>query len=89
MVVEDRERAMKAVRGMWDRYNAIHKIRPINGFDNELMADLKLLDAGMDGWVVFELKVTERYCNLNCRGFRLCDCSSSWRFGYFSEGFRG
>jgi len=34
-------------------------------FDYDVMKGLKLLDAGPEGSVLYEMKITERYSNLN------------------------
>ncbi|KAK3064451.1 hypothetical protein LTS18_007117, partial [Coniosporium uncinatum] len=34
-------------------------------FDYDVMKSLKLLDAGPEGSVLYEMKITERYSNLN------------------------
>jgi len=40
-------------------------------FDYDVMKGLKLLDAGPEGSVLYELKITERYSNLNGETLRL------------------
>ncbi|KAF2750403.1 thioesterase family protein-like protein [Sporormia fimetaria CBS 119925] len=62
-----RQKAMRAVQAMYDRYNVLAAKRPENhvDFDRQVMKDLKLIDAGLDGSCTFELHVAPSYGNLN------------------------
>lgn len=43
----------------------IHLIQALQDYDHEVMNNLKLVDAGPDGSVEFDLYMSERYSNLN------------------------
>ncbi|KAH7074765.1 thioesterase family protein-like protein [Paraphoma chrysanthemicola] len=64
---EDRERAMAAVRAMFERYKLLAAQRPKEhiDFDREVMENLKLVDAGLDGSVSYEMTMTPNFSNLN------------------------
>ncbi|KAF2008766.1 thioesterase family protein-like protein [Aaosphaeria arxii CBS 175.79] len=63
----DRQKAMAAVQAMFQRYHLLSAQRPNDhiDFDREVMRNMKLVDAGMDGSVEFELLITPSYSNLN------------------------
>lgn len=60
-------KAMASVQALFDRYRLLAAQRPAHhvDFDHEVMNNMKLVDAGPEGTVVFELFVSERYSNLN------------------------
>ncbi|ORY17619.1 thioesterase family protein-like protein [Clohesyomyces aquaticus] len=64
---EGRRKAMMAVQAMFDRYFLLSAQRPSDhaDYDREVMKSLKLVDAGLDGSVVFELHVSPNFSNLN------------------------
>ncbi|KAF2181856.1 thioesterase family protein-like protein [Zopfia rhizophila CBS 207.26] len=64
---EGRAKAMAAVQAMFDRYKILAAQRPTGhiDFDNEVMNNLKLIDAGLDGSVVYELFISQNFSNLN------------------------
>ncbi|KAF8853493.1 Thioesterase/thiol ester dehydrase-isomerase [Acephala macrosclerotiorum] len=61
----EREKAMKAVEAILERYLLIAKSTSFQGFDAYLMSTVKLLNATMDGTVDFEFLIDERYTNVN------------------------
>ncbi|KUJ09154.1 uncharacterized protein LY89DRAFT_690670 [Mollisia scopiformis] len=60
-----REKAMKAVEAIFERYLLIAKSTNFTGFDKHIMSTVKVVDATMGGTVTFELPLDERYGNLN------------------------
>ncbi|KAF2715144.1 thioesterase family protein-like protein [Pleomassaria siparia CBS 279.74] len=63
----DRAKATAAVQAMFDRYKLLATQRPQNhvDFDREVMKNMKIVDAGTDGSVSFELTVGPNFSNLN------------------------
>ncbi|KAH7122769.1 thioesterase family protein-like protein [Dendryphion nanum] len=63
----DRQKAMRAVRAMFERYKRLSELRPTEhvDFDREVMERLELVDAGLDGSVVYELDIIPGFSNLN------------------------
>ncbi|CZR53760.1 uncharacterized protein PAC_03641 [Phialocephala subalpina] len=61
----EREKAMKAVEAIFERYLLIAKSTSFQGFDAHIMSTVKLLNASMDGTVDFEFLIDERYTNIN------------------------
>ncbi|KAF2637700.1 thioesterase family protein-like protein [Massarina eburnea CBS 473.64] len=63
----DREKAMAAVEAMFTRYRILASQRPQDhiDFDREVMDNLKIVDAGLDGSVSFELYMSPNFSNLN------------------------
>ena len=47
------------------RYLYIMKQTDYDGFDVQMMTTIKLIDAGPEGWVEWELPITEYYSNMN------------------------
>lgn len=47
------------------RFRHLEVTTNYNGFDKLLMSEVKLLDAGPEGTVVFELLISEAYSNIN------------------------
>ncbi|KAF2474298.1 thioesterase family protein-like protein [Lindgomyces ingoldianus] len=64
---EGRRKAMAAVQAMFDRYQLLAAQRPTDhtDYDREVMNSLKLVDAGLDGSVIFELCMSPNFSNLN------------------------
>ncbi|KAI9815670.1 MAG: hypothetical protein M1827_002066 [Pycnora praestabilis] len=60
-----KDEAVAAVQSIFDRYHLIAKERNRKAFDLQVMRDCKILEAGAEGSVVFELEITEDYSNLN------------------------
>ncbi|KAI8940746.1 hypothetical protein NX059_002011 [Plenodomus lindquistii] len=65
--VAGREKAMAAVRAMFARYKLLAAQRPTDhiDYDREVMANLKLVDAGLDGSVAYDLYISPNFSNLN------------------------
>ncbi|KAJ4366985.1 hypothetical protein N0V83_007515 [Neocucurbitaria cava] len=65
--VADRNKAIAAIQAMFDRYKLIAARRPEDhtDFDREVMENLKILDAGLDGSVSYELYMAPNFSNLN------------------------
>ncbi|KAF2272266.1 uncharacterized protein EI97DRAFT_228658 [Westerdykella ornata] len=63
----DRQKAMAAAQAMFDRYFLLAAERPKDhiDFDRQVMKDLKLVDATLDGTVTFEFFISQNYSNLN------------------------
>ncbi|RMZ73295.1 thioesterase family [Pyrenophora seminiperda CCB06] len=63
----NRQKAMAAVRAMFDKYELLEARRPKHhvDFDRQVMQDLELVDASLDGSVTFELYVALNFSNLN------------------------
>ncbi|OAL51198.1 thioesterase family protein-like protein [Pyrenochaeta sp. DS3sAY3a] len=63
----DRRKAMAAVQAMFDRYKVLASRRPHDhiDFDAEVMENLKIVDAGLDGSVSYELYISPNFSNLN------------------------
>jgi acyl-coenzyme A thioesterase 13 len=79
----DREKAMAAVKAMFERYKLIAAQRPKDhivsmgitsanrqylrdqDFDREVMESMKVVDAGLDGSVAFEMTIGPNFSNLN------------------------
>ncbi|KAH7390539.1 thioesterase family protein-like protein [Pyrenochaeta sp. MPI-SDFR-AT-0127] len=63
----DRKKAIAAVQAMFDRYKVLAARRPQdhNDFDQEVMENLKIVDAGLDGSVAYELYMAPNFSNLN------------------------
>ncbi|KAF1966500.1 thioesterase family protein-like protein [Bimuria novae-zelandiae CBS 107.79] len=63
----DRAKAIRAVEACFERYHLLAAQRPQHhvDFDNEVMKDLKIVDAGLDGSVVYEFYISLKYSNLN------------------------
>ncbi|KAM3079064.1 hypothetical protein ACMFMF_003993 [Clarireedia jacksonii] len=59
------ERAIMAVRSIFDRYNLITEAQNYKGFDKHLMDTVKILDATDTGVTICEFTITEQYANLN------------------------
>ncbi|KAF2095033.1 thioesterase family protein-like protein [Rhizodiscina lignyota] len=64
---EARRKAIAAVNAIFERYRLIVKQRPDGhvDFDHGVMKDLKLLDAGPEGSTLYEIRIDEKYSNLN------------------------
>ncbi|KAF2265462.1 thioesterase family protein-like protein [Lojkania enalia] len=64
---EDRSRAIRAVEAMFERYRLLAAQRPEDhiDFDREVMDNLKIVDAGLDGSVAFEFRMSPNFSNLN------------------------
>ncbi|KAF2730329.1 thioesterase family protein-like protein [Polyplosphaeria fusca] len=64
---DDRRKAMRAVEAMFARYRLLAAQRPKDhiDFDRDVMDNLKIVDAGLDGSVEFELYVSPNFSNLN------------------------
>jgi len=62
-----RLKAMAAVQSIFDRYRIIAAKRPKHhiDFDRKVMEAMKLIDAGPEGSVHFELLIDEQFSNLN------------------------
>jgi len=67
MAAEARRRAMAAVQALFDRYRMLAATRPAGhiDFDYDVMSNMKLVDAGLEGSVSFELYMSPKYSNLN------------------------
>ncbi|CAG8974225.1 hypothetical protein HYALB_00007388 [Hymenoscyphus albidus] len=65
MASQTAEEAMKAVRGIFEQYHNIRKARCYQGYDVDLMKNLKLVAATPKGTTTYELLIDERYSNLN------------------------
>ncbi|KAL5119032.1 hypothetical protein ACEQ8H_002956 [Pleosporales sp. CAS-2024a] len=62
----DRQKAMAAVSAMFERYKLIAAQRPKDhDFDRDVMESMKLVDAGLDGSVTFEMTMVPSFSNLN------------------------
>ncbi|KAF1837908.1 thioesterase family protein-like protein [Decorospora gaudefroyi] len=63
----DRRKAMAAVQALFERYRVLAARRPKDhiDFDHEVMENLKLVDAGLDGSAVYELYIAPNFSNLN------------------------
>ncbi|PQE04139.1 thioesterase family protein [Rutstroemia sp. NJR-2017a BVV2] len=59
------ERAIMAVRSIFDRYKLIAEAQDYKGFDKHLMDNAKILDATDSGVTICEFTITEQYGNLN------------------------
>ncbi|OJD39085.1 thioesterase family protein [Diplodia corticola] len=64
---DGRAKAMRAVQALFDRYKLIAAQRPHGhvDFDSEVMNKMKLVDAGPEGFVQFELTIGNEFSNLN------------------------
>jgi len=62
---EAKRKAMAACQEMQDLYLYIMKQTDYVGYDVELMTKIKLIDAGPEGYVEWELPITEFYSNMN------------------------
>ncbi|KAL2424325.1 hypothetical protein ABEF95_008718 [Exophiala dermatitidis] len=62
---EAKSKAKAAVQETLDLFKYIMLKTGYQGYDVELMTKVVLLDAGPEGWVHWELKVTEFYANQN------------------------
>ncbi|EHK98744.1 hypothetical protein M7I_5419 [Glarea lozoyensis 74030] len=62
---ESRERAMKAVEAIFERYHLISASKPYPGFDTHTMNSLKLVDASSKGTVTYHLLIDPSMTNLN------------------------
>ncbi|KAF1809833.1 hypothetical protein P152DRAFT_461229 [Eremomyces bilateralis CBS 781.70] len=64
---EVRARSIAGVQAIFDRYHLLEKERPggHRDFDFDIMNTAKILDAGPEGWVLFELKIMDNWSNLN------------------------
>ncbi|KAF2106749.1 HotDog domain-containing protein [Lophiotrema nucula] len=67
---EDRQKAIRSVQAMFERYKLLADRRPkdhivLQDFDREVMNNLKIVDAGLDGSVQFELYMSPNFSNLN------------------------
>ncbi|KAL1614561.1 hypothetical protein SLS54_009622 [Diplodia seriata] len=64
---DGRAKAMRAVQALFDRYKLIAAQRPHGhvDFDSEVMRKMKLVDAGPEGFVQFELTIGNEFSNLN------------------------
>ncbi|KAF1998939.1 thioesterase family protein-like protein [Amniculicola lignicola CBS 123094] len=64
---DDRKWAIAAVEAMFERYRLLAAQRPTYhvDFDREVMENLKIVDAGMDGSVVYDLHISPNFSNLN------------------------
>ncbi|KAF2680595.1 hypothetical protein K458DRAFT_421297 [Lentithecium fluviatile CBS 122367] len=63
----DRQKAIRAVEAMFERYRKLADLRPHDhiDFDREVMNNLKIIDAGLDGSVSYELFMSPSFSNLN------------------------
>ncbi|KAF1851099.1 thioesterase family protein-like protein [Cucurbitaria berberidis CBS 394.84] len=63
----DRKKAIAAVQAMFDRYTLLAARRPKDhiDFDREVMENFKIIDAGLDGSVTYELYMAPNFSNLN------------------------
>ncbi|KAH7386746.1 HotDog domain-containing protein [Phaeosphaeria sp. MPI-PUGE-AT-0046c] len=63
----DRQKAMASVRAMFERYKLIAAQRPEDhiDFDREVMENMMLVDAGLDGSVAYEMTIAPNFSNLN------------------------
>ncbi|KAF2992921.1 hypothetical protein E8E13_000547 [Curvularia kusanoi] len=64
---EGKSRARAAVQALFDRYFVLASKRSKGhiDFDGEVMKNLKLIDAGPEGSVVYELHIAPGFSNLN------------------------
>ncbi|KAG9196124.1 acyl-coenzyme A thioesterase 13 [Alternaria panax] len=62
-----RQKAMAAVQAMFEKYKLLAARRPDNhvDFDQEVMLNLELVDASLDGTVTYELNIGPNFSNLN------------------------
>jgi acyl-coenzyme A thioesterase 13 len=58
-------KAKAQVQAVFDLYHHLSATTPYTGFDSRLMSEVKLLDAGPEGSVTFELVVGQFYGNMN------------------------
>jgi len=65
MASAEREKAMKAVEAIFERYHLITASTSYTGFDKHLMSTLKLINASPAGTVTYELLIDDRYANIN------------------------
>ncbi|CAO2649395.1 Nn.00g067800.m01.CDS01 [Neocucurbitaria sp. VM-36] len=65
--VAGRNKAVAAVQAMFDRYKLLAARRPKDhiDFDRQVMEHLKIVDAGLDGSVAYELHIAPNFSNLN------------------------
>ncbi|EMD67618.1 hypothetical protein COCSADRAFT_34417 [Bipolaris sorokiniana ND90Pr] len=63
----DRQKAIAAVRAMFDKYKLLAEKRPKDhiDFDNQVMNSLELVDATTDGTVTYEMFMAPNFSNLN------------------------
>ncbi|KAJ4302804.1 hypothetical protein N0V90_001695 [Kalmusia sp. IMI 367209] len=63
----DRKKATRAVEACFERYRILAAQRPehIVDFDSEVMNNLKIVDAALDGSVDYELHISPHFINLN------------------------
>ncbi|ESZ93403.1 hypothetical protein SBOR_6223 [Sclerotinia borealis F-4128] len=64
-MAKSREEAVKAVEAIFDRYRLISKSENFQGFDSQIMNEIKILDATESGTATFEFLIGEQYANLN------------------------
>ncbi|KAK5147245.1 hypothetical protein LTR04_000876 [Oleoguttula sp. CCFEE 6159] len=62
-----RFRAMAAVQAIFERYRILESMRPDGhvDYDAHVMQNVRLLDAGPEGRVLYEFEIGPRYSNLN------------------------
>ncbi|RDW95302.1 hypothetical protein BP5796_01065 [Coleophoma crateriformis] len=65
MASETKQKAIKAVEAIFDRYRLIAAGTNFNGFDRHVMDNCKIINASPEGVVEFEFLIDERYGNLN------------------------
>ncbi|CAG5187574.1 uncharacterized protein ALTATR162_LOCUS11732 [Alternaria atra] len=63
----NRQKAMAAVQAMFEKYKLLAARRPRNhiDFDREVMLNLELVDASLQGTVTYELFIGPNFSNLN------------------------
>ncbi|CAI9635427.1 hypothetical protein GT037_010448 [Alternaria burnsii] len=63
----NRQKAMAAVHAMFEKYKLLAARRPKDhvDFDREVMLNLELVDASLDGTVTYELVIGPNFSNLN------------------------
>ncbi|CAA9958009.1 hypothetical protein CFE70_001562 [Pyrenophora teres f. teres 0-1] len=63
----DQQKAMAAVRALFEKYDLLEARRPKGhaDFDQQVMQSLELVDASLDGSVTFELDMAPNFSNLN------------------------
>jgi len=63
--ISARQKAIKGVEAIFDRYHTIARAQNYDGFDLHLMENVKIIDASPAGTVDFELHIDDHYSNLN------------------------